>query len=399
MPMKTPLLCLTKMPVLLLVLIYGLVVTTQTQAQTFTVLHSFTGGRDGGNPLAGFVMDPVGQNIYGTTSSGGSHEAGIVFRLNIHGETILHNFTGGTDGGTPESSLIMDPAGNLYGTTYSGGAYGYGVVYEITSHGEIVLYSFTGGNDGGNPEARLAMDAAGHLYGTTMSGGNLGSGTVFEITGESQETVLYNFGRANDGAQPVAGVTLDAAGNVYGTTSQGGLYSYGIVFELSPSQSGWTETILHHFALQSDGGTPYGGLTFDKSGNLFGTSTQGGTGADGGGGTVFELTPSNGSWTFTTIYGLDGWGVSGTFRDIMVDGSDNVWATTHCDGVNNAGTVYELVNSGNGTWTYNQLYLFTGGKDGLYSFSNLVQDKRGNLYGTTNQGGVSGNGVIFRVTP
>ena len=149
MPMKTALLSLTKMPVLLFVLISGLIATTATQAQTFTVLHSFTGGRDGGNPLAGFVMDAAGQNAYGTTSSGGSHEAGIVFRLNTHGETILHNFTGGADGGVPESSLIMDAAGNLYGTTYSGGAYGYGVVYEVTPKGEVVLYSFTGGNDGG----------------------------------------------------------------------------------------------------------------------------------------------------------------------------------------------------------------------------------------------------------
>lgn len=398
--METRLVSLSKISVFIFMFAwaFGPIANSRAQAQTFTVLHSFSGGRDGGNPLSGLVMDAAGQNAYGTTSSGGSHEAGIVFRLNTHGETILHNFTGGADGGVPESSLIMDVAGNLYGTTYSGGAYGYGVVYEVTPKGEVVLYSFTGGNDGGNPEARLAVDAAGHLYGTTMSGGNLGSGTVFEITGKNEETVLYNFGRANDGAQPVAGVTLDAAGNVYGTASQGGLYSYGIVFELSPSQSGWTETILHHFALGSDGGTPYGGLTFDKSGNLYGTSTQGGTGADGGGGAIFELTPSNGTWAFNVIYGLDGWGISGTFRDLMFDASGNIFATTHCDGVNNAGTVYELSNSG-GTWTYNELYTFTGGKDGLYSFSNLIRDKRGNLYGTTNQGGASGNGVIFRVTP
>ena len=376
----------------------GAIGSSQLNAQSFKVLYSYTGGKDGGNPLAGFVLDAAGENIYGTTSSGGAYEKGAIVRFNLHGKAVLYSFTGGTDGNTPESSLIFDKAGNLYGTTFYGGTNNAGVVYELNTHGkESVLYSFTGGLDGANPEARLAIDTAGNLYGTTTGGGGYGSGTVFEISG-GKETVLYSYGKEYDGDDPVSGVTLDAAGNVYGTTSQGGQYGYGIVFELSPSQSGWTETILHNFQLQADGGTPYGGLTFDNSGNLYGTSTDGGTGSGGGGGTIFELTPSNGSWNFNTIYGLDGWGVSGTFRDILVTASGTIFATTHCDGNYDAGTVYELANSG-GTWNYTLLYTFTGGTDGMYSFSNLVQDKRGNLYGTTNQGGAYGDGDVFRVTP
>jgi uncharacterized repeat protein (TIGR03803 family) len=377
----------------------GLILGTQVQAQTFTVLHNFTGGNDGGNPLSGFVMDEAGANLYGTASAGGTHGAGAVFRLNARGETILYNFTGGADGNSPVSSLIIDRSGNLYGTTYSGGANGAGTVYVVTPHKtEEVLYSFTGGSDGANPEARLAFDAEGHLYGTTTAGGAYGGGTVFEITAQNHETVLYSFGQSSDSATPVAGVTLDPAGNIYGTASAGGLYTYGTVFELTRSASGWTETILHNFQMQSDGGVPYGGLVFDKSGNLYGAATDGGQTGGGGGGTIFELTLGSGGWTFNTLYDLDGWGISGTFRDLLLDAAGNIYATTHCDGTNSAGTVYELTNS-NGTWNYNQLYVFTGGDDGLYSFSNLVADKNGNLYGTTNQGGTNGSGVIFRVKP
>jgi uncharacterized repeat protein (TIGR03803 family) len=382
----------------------GLVVVANSAArsQTFSVVHSFTGGSDGAGPLAGLVIDRSG-NLYGTSSSGGSFGSGTVFKVDSSGhESALYNFTGGADGGGPQASLLLS-GGHLYGTTNSGGASGAGTVFEVTLSGiETVLYTFTGKADGANPDASLIRDGAGNLYGTTFAGGTNGNGTVFKLLrpkvtgGAWTEQVLYSFGKGTDGANPVAGVTLDKTGHLYGTTSAGGTYAYGTVFQLTPSKSGWTESILHHFEMQSDGGVPYAGIIVDRSGNLYGAATDGGAGGSNGGGTVFELTPSNGSWTFTVIYSLPGWGISGSFRNLLL-ASGKIYATTHCDGSNTAGTVYELTPSGS-TWTYKSLYVFTGGSDGLYSFSNLVFDK-GNLYGTTNRGGANGYGVVFKVTP
>ncbi|MFY9979623.1 MAG: choice-of-anchor tandem repeat GloVer-containing protein, partial [Candidatus Sulfotelmatobacter sp.] len=303
-----------------------------------------------------------------------------------------------TDGSSPEGSLIIDSEGNLYGTTFAGGAADAGTVFKISPNGkENILYSFAGNDDGANPVAGLAVDASGNLYGTTSSGGNYNSGTVFELSSTGQHSVLYSFGSiADDGTDPVAGVTLDPKGNLYGTASAGGPYGYGTVFELKYSTSGFTENILHNFEMQNDGGTPYAGLIFDRSGNLYGAATQGGSGE---GGTVFELTRSGSGWTFNVLNGLAGWGISGTFRNVLFDASTGIiYATTHCDGAYSSGTVYSLTPSA-GTWSYTELYTFTGGTDGYYVFSNLVMDKSGNLYGTTNTGGANGYGEIFRVTP
>jgi uncharacterized repeat protein (TIGR03803 family) len=382
-----------------LVLGLGLLVTSGLQAQTFNILHSFAGS-DGSGPLAGLAIDSKG-NLYGTTSSGGAHGSGVVFRANGSGqERVLYSFGSiVNDGASPESSLIFDASGNLYGTTFSGGASGNGTVFRLTPKGvETVLYNFAGGADGANPEARLAMDKSGNLYGTSTAGGTAGDGTVFEISKAGQHSVLYNFAGGNDGTVPVAGVTLDAKGNLYGTTSTGGQYGYGTVFELKRLQSGWAERILHNFQMQSDGGTPYAGLIFDPSGNLYGAATDGGDGS-GGGGTIFELSPSGNSWTFKVLYGLAGWGISGAFRDILFDAASGVlYGTSHCDGAYNDGTVWELTPS-SGTWNYTELYTFTGQDDGLYIFSNLVSDKAGNLYGTASEGGANGVGVIFKVAP
>ena len=298
----------------------------------------------------------------------------------------------------------MDKNGIFYGTTTAGGASGAGTVFKITRKGvETVLYSFTGHPDGSKPVGGLAIDKAGNLYGTTTSGGSSGNGTVFELAIPAEvgapwtEEVLHNFGTGSDGTIPIAGITLDAAGNLYGTTSAGGSYGDGTVFELTPSASGWTENILHHFQLGTDGGVPYASLVASSNGTLYGATTEGGAGGQSGGGTIFELTNTNGSWTFSVLYGLSGWGISGSYRNLLVV-SDKIYATTHCDGPDSAGTVYQLTHSGN-TWDYTPLYNFTGGKDGLFSISNLVADKLGNLYGVTLTGGADGYGVAFKVTP
>ena len=373
------------------------VATPRAHAQTFSVVHNFTGGNDGGVPFNGFTAN--GKIFYGTTSAGGTSNYGVVFKLNAsHVETVLHNFAGGTDGATPQGQLIRDKA-NLYGTTIAGGASGAGTVFVVTGDKESVLYSFAGGTDGAVPEAGLTLDAAGNLYGTTSQGGANGNGTVFKLAapktkgGTWTESVVYSFGTGTDGATPVGGVSFDSAGNLYGTTSAGGAYGFGTVFQLVPGAS-WTENILYNFQNANDGAVPYAGLISDKKGNFYGAATEGGS---NGGGTIFELTPVNGNWTFTVLYSLPGWGISGTFRNVVLDSSGNLYGTTHCDGDYNSGTVYELTPSGD-SWTYTLLYTFTGSTDGLYSVSDLVLSQK-KLYGTTLYGGANGNGVVYEVTP
>ncbi len=368
----------------------------RAQAQTFQVIHSFTGGSDGGNPLDGFIADSAG-NLYGTTNTGGASGDGVVFKITRSGvQTVLYSFLGGTDGAFPEGGLIRDKVGNLYGTTTGGGSGNAGTVFMVSAAGvEQVLYTFPGGTNGATPEAGLAIDAEGNLYGTTTAGGAKGNGTVFKLTKRGTqwtETVLYSFGTGSDGATPVAGVILRGT-NIYGTTSAGGPYGYGTIFQLTHSGAAWTETIIHNFEDGDDGAIPYGGLIADKLGNLYGAATEGGT---GGGGTIYELSPASGSWTFNVLYSNPGWGISGSFRNVALDASGNLYGTSHCDGANNAGTVYKLTPA-SGSWTYTSLYVFEGGSDGLYSFSNPILEAD-HLFGTTKQGGTDGDGVVWEIT-
>jgi uncharacterized repeat protein (TIGR03803 family) len=369
------------------------------RAHTLQIVHNFTGANDGGNPVDGFLMSPTGI-LYGTAASGGASGNGVVFRVMGGGnETVLHNFAGGADGAAPNGGVIMDSNGALFGTTTAGGASGTGTVFKIAGTKETVLYSFAGGTDGADPQAGLVMDASGNLFGTTAGGGTSGNGTVFELVaplkkgGQWKEVVLYSFGTGGDGATPIAGVNFDAAGNLYGTTSVGGAYGYGTIFELSPG-SKWSETVLHSFQNAADGAYPYAGLISDSKGNLYGAATQGGT---AGGGTIFTLTPSQGSWKFKILYSVPGWGISGSFRNLLLDDAGNIFGTTHCDGDNNAGTIFKLTPT-HGPWKYSLLYTFTGGSDGQFTISNLVM-KHGKLYGTTQYGGANNAGVVYRLAP
>ena len=232
------------------------------------------------------------------------------------------------------------------------------------------------------------------------SGGASGNGTVFKLSppskqsGKWTEGVLYSFGTGTDGSTPVAGVSFDASGNLYGTTSAGGAYGFGTVFQLKRGTP-WTENTLHNFQNFDDGAVPYAGLIADGSGNFYGAATEGG---NNGGGTIFKLTLAKGQWNFATVYSVPGWGISGSFRNVVLDpASGNLYATTHCDGDYNSGTVFKLTPAG-GNWNYTLLHTFTGGRDGLYSFSNLVLNQ-GKLYGTTKYGGSKNNGVVFAITP
>ena len=263
--------------------------------------------------------------------------------------------------------------------------------WAATPWNEKVLHSFNdNGQDGGTPEAGLIFDAAGNLYGTTLGGGTYGGGTVFELTptagGGWTEKVLYSFcsqPNCTDGAGPLAGLILDAAGNLYGTTSQGGdyqcpsgTYTYcGTVFELKPiAGGGWTEQVLHSFdGSGTDGTYPSAGLIFDAAGNLYGTTQVGGY---YGGGTVFELTPTaGGAWTENVLFSFDGTGGAVPFAGLIFDGAGNLYGTTYEGGTYSNGTVFELTPTAGGGWTEQVLHGFGNGTDGYYPHAGLIFDK------------------------
>ena len=257
-----------------------------------------------------------------------------------------------------------------------------------------MLYAFSGGADGDGPSINVTFDQTGNIYGTTYKGG-MGScggsgfmcGTVYELTpsaGGWTKSVLYTFTGASDGGSPGGGVIFDSAGNLYGTTEFGGLYGQGTVFQLVPSAGGWTENLLHSFQAGSEGGYTIVGLIFDSSGNLYGATNYGGT---GGGGTVFELSPSSGgSWTYNLLYSFTGGTDCGPTRELVMDGTGNLYGTTYCDGAYGYGNVFKLTPSGGG-WTYSSLHDFTGGSDGELPASTVIFDAKGNLYGTASFGG------------
>lgn len=400
--------------VALSVVIGGLALTIPTRAQTETVLYSFTGGADGWYPAASLVIDSKG-NFYGTTSN-------TVFKLTASGVlTTLHTFTGGSDGGSSQSnSLIIDAQGNLYGTTEDGGnagcynSYGCGVVFKMSTFGEeTVLYTFTGGADGANPWAGVKLDTAGNLYGTTENGGAYNYGTVFKLAPDGTETVLYSFAGGTDGAFPLAGVTLDTQGNVYGTTylgGQGGDQGYGTVFEITPSGS---EIQLFDFYSACspekgcpDGEVPKAGVVLDSVGNIYGTTVFGnGKGkrcgkGDNGCGVAFKLAPSHTMtkiWRFTGLHG-DG---SMPYAGLVFDAAGNLFGTTFEGGTSViGGTVFEIPKKkGPRKVLYNFCPQSSKCPDGEGPRANVVLDANGNLYGTTLLGGAYGYGTVFKLTP
>jgi len=358
-----------------------------------TVLYSFTGANDGNGPSSGLVLDLIG-NLYGTTAFGGSADLGVVFKLNAAGrETVLHNFTRGLYGHEPDAAgVILDEFGNLYGTTAFGAAGGAGAVYKSDASGKLtVVYAFPGVADGKYPYNNgVIFGSDGQLYGTTFYGGRSGPGVVYQLDGGGRETVLYSFDlfTANGFGQPTGGVTRDSAGNLYGTTfiGQADVYfGYGVVYKVDPTGHA---TVLHNFTNGADGALPYGGVTLDSKGNLYGTASSGGT---SGAGVVFKLDPSGNE---TVLYTFTG-GPDGGFPygGLIRDSAGNLYGTTNGGGAAGAGVVFKIDTSGNET----VLYSFTGGADGGFPLAGPIRDSVGNLYGTTNGGGAAGAGVVFKI--
>jgi uncharacterized repeat protein (TIGR03803 family) len=301
----------------------------------------------------------------------------------------------------PSAELAFDLAGNLYGTTTSGGIYGLGTVFQLqpTSGGKwntVVLHNFSGGADGQSPHGPLVVDGAGNLFGMTVQGGKASGnfGTVFEVSrskGQWTETVIYVFKGGSDGAFPEGGLVFDKAGNLYGATSQGGgLASAGTVFELTPGKNGWSETVIHVFdPVHGDGRNPQDTLTMDKTGNLYGT-TPGSTGIHG---KVFELSPGSGGWTESILHDFPALDLQG---GVVFDNNGNLFGTAVNGGRHGFGTVFELMPSTSG-WTERTVHQFSNARDGGNPLSRLAF-ANGTLYGTASTGGAVGFGVLFQIT-
>jgi uncharacterized repeat protein (TIGR03803 family) len=374
-------------------------------AQSERILHSFApGGSDGFVPYGGLTIDSGG-NLYGTTLEGGTADGGTVFEMILGPagawtEQVLYNLGSNypNDGTYPYGGVVFDGKGNLYGTTRFGISAS-GSVFQLTrgANGtwtDNTLYVFGGGSDGNEPYAGVTLDSAGNIYGTTYSGGKYGFGTVFELVagpnGTWTEKVLHSFTGGNDGANPYEiTLILDAEGNVYGVTQQGGAHDYGVVFELDHTT--WAEKVLYAFTGAATGLGPVAGLVFDGVGNLYGVSQY----------SVFELSPGpNGTWTERSLHDFAG-GSDGAYpaAPLIFDKAGNLYGTTY-SGDHHRGTVFELKLGKDGVWTEKLLHDFEpSGGDGIFpEFGALVLDASGNLYGTTQSGGTSA-GVVFEVTP
>jgi uncharacterized repeat protein (TIGR03803 family) len=326
-------------------------------------------------------------------------------------EAVLHTFSdNGKDGYNPWSSPIFDAAGNLYGTTAFGGAGSCGTAYELSPRPgggwtEKIPRAFNN-SDGCSPYGGLVLDAAGNLYGTTRDGGAYGYGTAYELTpttgGGWTQKLLHSFNFSGpDGAVPWGSLILDASGNLYGTTAGGGAHDGGTVFELTPTVSGgWAVKVLYSLVPGADGNYSYAAVVFDSSGNLYATTASGGTYNYG---TVFELKPTlSGSWAEKTLHDFNSNGVDGfsSTAGLIVDASGNLYGTTQSGGLNGQGTVFELSPSPDGAWMETILHNFSDTTaDGGYPCGALALDASGNLYGTTNEGGLSNDGTVFELTP
>jgi uncharacterized repeat protein (TIGR03803 family) len=354
-----------------------------------TVLYGFPGAADGNTPHAGVIRDSSG-NLYGTTLYGGTTGTGVVYKLDATGhETVLHTFTGGADGSNPDAGgVILDSTGNLYGTAGGGGTTGAGVVYKVDATGqETVLYSFTGGTDGGGPDTDLIRDSSGNLYGTTRYGGTAGNGVVYKLDVTGHERVLYSFTGGTDGGEPLAGVIRDSAGNLYGTTHGGGTAGAGVVYKLDTAGH---ETVLYSFTGGADGGQPYAGVIRNSAANLYGTTYGGGT---AGRGVVYKLDKAGHE---TVLYSFTGGADGGNpYAGVILDSAGNLYGTTYGGGYSNWGVVYMLDTGGHET----VLYSFMAGADGGLPYAGVIRDLAGNLYGTTRYGGKKYNGVVFKLKP
>jgi uncharacterized repeat protein (TIGR03803 family) len=418
-PQQNPI-SLTAIPFLVPALFILLATSIAAHAQTYSVIHKFSGRPDGYHPTSTLILDRAG-NLYGTDEYGGTWSNGVVFKLQPVGSgwilRPLYYFGQETGNGwwpLDYGGLTFGPDGALYGSASYGGIYGCGeglsycgTIFQLqpppTACTSAVclwdfslVYQFSPSIQIGGPESSLVFDTAGNIYGTGPFG------TIYEL---SQSGGIWNYsllGYLSEDDYTNAGMIKDSAGNFYGTW-----YSYhnnGGVFELSPSSSGWTETVLYTFTGGSDGFSPLAGLVFDSAGNLYGSTSTGGS---GGGGAVFELSPSGNGWTYNFICSLQGYSpMSGPQSALTLDSQGSLYGTTYSGGGFGAGEVFKATRSGN-NWSCSDLYDFQQNGNGVFPIAGVTLDSHGNLYGTTPLGGTSdpdycgsgGCGVVWEITP
>jgi uncharacterized repeat protein (TIGR03803 family) len=393
-----------------------LLMSASAQTGTYKVLHNFTGTSDGAYPVTPLALDKAG-NLYSMTGGAGSGSGcptfgcGTAFELsqrNGHwGVMPIAEFSS-SNGNTPGpiGSIVVDAKGNVYWTDQAGGdpSCDCGAVLELTKTGGVwtqtTLYSFLGGSDGRGPDSGLVQDKTGNLYGTTGSGGSANNGTVFELVLNPDASwtykLIYSFTSQLDGGFPLGQITVDAAGNVYGTTGGGGLFSYGTVYKLSPSSGGWTLTTIYNFTLDFGNQQQQLGVAIDGKGNLYGVTQYGGEYQLG---TVYQLTPAVGYWNQSVLHTFTG-NNDGAFPrgQLTIDQSGAVYGTAVYGGIHQFGTVYKLVRAKSGQWNAHVLHSF-GGVDGDAPENGVAVDSSGNIFGSAVSGGTFGFGVAFEITP
>ena len=319
-----------------------------------TTLFNFSGQNDGGSPYSGVVTGPDG-SLYGTTEVGGRYGYGLVYKLQppptpckavicYWMETVLYNFTGYSDGSGPQGNLLFDQAGNIYGTAIYGGS-DFGTLWKLTpSQGQwslTMLHTFTGASDGSHPVGGVIRDQSGNLYGVASSGGTYGAGVAYEVSyGGSgwTETVLHSFGNTNDGEYP-SGLISDAQGNLYGFTTGGGSSAWGTAYEFQLSEGGFSYHIIYTFEPNLGAGPELTNLPTLHAGNLYGAATTGGNGRAGA---VFELTPSGGSWNFLSLHDFTGPDGGWPAGSPLLDAAGNLYGVTEVGGAHDQGVVWEI---------------------------------------------------------
>jgi uncharacterized repeat protein (TIGR03803 family) len=393
-------------------------------ASHYKILYEFKGSPDGGTPIGVLTLDASG-NLYGATTAGGASGNGTVFKLtrNADGsftESVLYSFAGGTDGSGPYGAVAFNAAGDIFGTTQVGGTSSDGTIFQLVANAdgswtEHVLYSFSG-SDGASPLGNLVVDSLGNLYGMTGGGGINGQGVAYKLAPASGSswtyTVIHAFTGGKDGSYPLyqSGLVFDHSGNLYGATSDGvdpwgdcNGQDCGSIIELTPNSDGsWNEEVIFRFhnATPDSGRKPTGDLTFDSAGHLFGSAEGGGSSY----GNVFELTRnSDGLWHEVVLHTFkgnqDGAYVTG---GLVFDAAGDIYGTTALgedeDGACCFGQVFTLLPRTKG-WAKYALWRFRGDWDGDNPPAGLIIDSAGNLYGTTQNGGHHGQGVVFEYLP